>query len=416
LKIAILHDLLDRKGGAERTLLSIARRLEDRGHDVSIFTLILEKERTFTDLVEEVNVKEVGILKDWLGYSGASRSSMRWRLRNIFGSLDPTQQLYLLYALRTFSRLKLEEYDIIHASNYPASNAAALLKKEQGVPAVWGCNEPYRDLWLKEYSTEPFLSRAANRTVGDLLRFIDMRLVSSLDAIFVNSNYTRTLVERIYGRTSTVIYPGIDTRVYRPILDASVLKEHYCPEGGSLVLTVSRLYPAKKIDVLIRAVRRLKDRGERVKLLIIGEGPERERLQKLVHKLELPREVIIEGSVPDEEMPRYFSAADAFAFAAVDEPWGLVVLEAMACGLPVVVPSTGGPNESVQEGVTGLQVDGREPKEYAEKLETILRNRTLAGRIGKAARSRVQREFDLKRTIDSLEAFYLKTLETHPKN
>ncbi|UCD73035.1 MAG: glycosyltransferase family 4 protein [Candidatus Bathyarchaeota archaeon] len=281
MKIAVLHDLLDRKGGAEKTLLSIARHLEDRGHDVSIFTLILDKERTFTDLVEKVNVKEVGILKDWLSYSGAPRSSMRRRLRNMFGSLDPTQQLYLLYALRTFSGLKLGEYDIIHASNYPASNAAALLKKEQGVPAVWGCNEPYRDLWLKEYSTEPYLSRAANRTVGDLLRFIDVRLVSSLDAIFVNSNYTRTLVERIYGRTSTVIYPGIDTRVYRPILDASVLKERYCPEGGSLVLTVSRLYPAKKIDVLIRAVRRLKDRGERIKLLIIGEGPEERKTSEI---------------------------------------------------------------------------------------------------------------------------------------
>ncbi|UCD73034.1 MAG: glycosyltransferase family 4 protein [Candidatus Bathyarchaeota archaeon] len=135
----------------------------------------------------------------------------------------------------------------------------------------------------------------------------------------------------------------------------------------------------------------------------------------MVHELELQREVIIEGSVPDEEMPRYYSAADAFVFAAVDEPWGLVVLEAMACGLPVVVPSTGGPNESVQEGVTGLQVDGRDPQEYAEKLETILRNSRLARRIGKAARSRIQREFDLTRTVDSLEAFYLQILETHLK-
>lgn len=416
MKIAVLHDLLDRKGGAERTLLSIARNLEDRGHDVSIFTLILEKERTFTDLVEKVNVREVGILKNWLNHSGAARSSTRSHLRNVLGSLKLTQQFYLLYALRTFSRLKLEEYDIIHASNYPASNAAAFLKKEQGIPAVWGCNEPYRDLWLKEYNTEPYLSRAANRTIGGLLRFLDVRFVSSLDAIFVNSNYTRTLVERIYGRASTVIYPGIDTRIYRPRLDASALKEHYCPEGENLILTVSRLYPAKKIDVLIRAVQKLKDRGERVKLLIIGEGPERERLQKLAHKLGLLSEVIIEGSVPDEEMPRYFSAADAFVFAAPDEPWGLVVLEAMACGLPVVVPSTGGPSESVQDGVTGFQVDERRPDEYAETLGMILENSKLAGRIGHEARSTVQRRFDIRQTVDSLEAFYLKILETHPKS
>ncbi len=411
MKIALLHDLLDRRGGAERTLLSVAHHLQERGHEVTVFTLIFDESRTFTELVEPVKVREVGALRELLSHSDAALSPTRRQLRRIFGRLDPAQQFYLVYALQAFSRLDLGDYDIVHASNYPASNAAALIKKRQNVPAVWGCNEPYRDLWLSTKNAEPLLSKVADRTVGSLLRQLDLRLVSFLDAIYVNSKYTESLIKQIYDRTATVIYPGIDTELYSSVASASESKRQHCTEEEKMILTVSRLYPAKNIDTLIRAIRQLKDRGEKARLLIVGEGPEKDRLQNLAYELELSREIMLVSSVSDAEMLGYFAAADAFAFAAVDEPWGLVVLEAMACGIPVVVPSTGGPSESVQDGVTGLQVTGKDPSEYAEKLETILGDKRLADRIGQAGRSRVQREFNIERMVDSLEQFYLRAIE-----
>jgi len=332
-------------------------------------------------------------------------------LRRAFGRLNPAQAAFLLYGLQTFSRLDLEDFDIIHASNYPASNAAALIRKRDSAAAIWGCNEPYRDLWLPANGSESYISRAVNRTVGGAMRRLDVRLVSRLDAVYVNSRYTRALVKRIYGRTATIIYPGVDPGLYGPSLDGSDLKEHCCPRGENLILTVSRLYPAKKIDILIKALRRLRDRGERVRLLIIGEGPERDRLQRLAHGLGLAGEVLFEGAVPEEEMRRFYAAADVFAFAAPDEPWGLAVLEAMASGLPVVVPGTAGPAESVEDGVTGLHVAGEDLDEYAEKLGMIIADRELAERIGRSARSKVQKSFTVERMVDSLEAFYVRVLE-----
>jgi len=408
----MLHDLLDSRGGAERTLLSAARHLEERGHDVSIYTLIFDRERTFTDLVEDIDIHEIGALRGWLPRSGDTPSFARRYLRRIFGSLDPAQLLYLFYGLQTLSELELHDFDIIHASNYPASNAAALIKKKQGTVSIWGCNEPYRDLWLPVDNTESCFSRIADRTVGGALRCLDLSLVSRLDGIYVNSNYTRSLIKQIYNRTATVIYPGVDTSLFNSRSDGSDLKEYYCPRGEKLILTVSRLYPAKRIGVLIKAVRQLKDRGERTKLLIIGEGPERDRLYRLTKKLGLGRETIFGGSVRDEEMPKYFAAADVFAFSAVDEPWGLVVLEAMAYGLPVVAPDTGGSAEMIQNCVTGFQVARSDPNQYAEKLETILKDGKLARRIGRAARSKVQKKYSVGQMVDSLEAFYQGILES----
>ena len=412
LKIAMLHDLLDSRGGAERTLLSTARHLGERGHDVSIYTLIFDRERTFTDLVENIDVHEVGALRGWLSRPVGTPSLTRRHLRRIFGRPDPAQQVFLFYGLQTFSELGLHDFDIIHASNYPASNAAALIKKRRDAVSIWGCNEPYRDLWLPAGNTESCLSRVVDKTVGSALRCLDLSLVSRLDGIYVNSNYTRSLIKQIYNRRATVIYPGVDTPPRSSEPDGSDLKKCYCPNGEKLILTVSRLYPAKRIGVLIKAVRQLRDRGKRVKLLIIGEGPERDRLYWLTQELGLRREIIFGGSVRDEEMPKYFAAADVFAFSAVDEPWGLVVLEAMAYGLPVVVPCTGGTAEMVQDHLTGFHVAGSDPNQYAEILETILEDEKLARRIGRAARSSVQEKYGIGQMVDSLEAFYQEMLES----
>ena len=182
-----------------------------------------------------------------------------------------------------------------------------------------------------------------------------------------------------------------------------------------MILTVSRLYPAKRVDVLIEATRRLIDQGFSVKLLVIGEGPEKAGLHSLVHRLGLAQKVVFEGAVPEIEIQKYFTAADVFAFAAPDEPWGLVVLEAMTYGLPVVVPDKGGLAEMIQDGVTGLQVSGGRPESYAERLKMILENPRLARRIKYAAQSLVRERFTIERMVDSLEAFYLRTHESCPR-
>jgi len=409
LRIAVLHDLLDSRGGAERTLLSSVRLLEERGHQVSIYTLLLDRDRCFTRLLDGVNVNEIGVLKGHLNRREDTTSISR-RLRDYFGRLDPAKQIYLIYALKTFSNLELDGYDVVHASNYPASDAAALIKKKHQIPAIWGCNEPYRDLWLEKEREEPYLGRVMDRTMGSLLRSLDRRLVPSLDGIYVNSRYTQNLIQEIYGIRSTIIYPGIDIGQYSSNHNGSEIKDHYCPRGERLLLTVSRLYPAKRIDILIRSLRAVKRAGEKVRLLIIGEGPDRTRLERITEEMGVREEVSFRGSLPDTVMREYFAAADIFVFAAPDEPWGLVVLEAMASRLPVIVPTTGGSGEIVEDGITGLYTRQGTPREYAERILTLLRDEELAREIGNEAEATVKDRFHIEGMVDSLEELYLQTI------
>ncbi len=203
-----------------------------------------------------------------------------------------------------------------------------------------------------------------------------------------------------------VVPPGVDTQRFRPF-DATgrskARKSLGLPERGPLVVSVSRLVPRKGMDVLVEAVAALRLSFPELTVAIGGTGRDRPRLEGLVRRSGAPVRLL--GRVPDELLPGLVGAADVFVMACRDrwagleeEGFGIVFLEAAACGVPQVAGRSGGAAEAVVHGSTGLVVDDpSDPGAVAAALRRLLTDDALRLRMGEASRRRVEDSFGYDR-------------------
>jgi phosphatidylinositol alpha-1,6-mannosyltransferase len=196
----------------------------------------------------------------------------------------------------------------------------------------------------------------------------------------------------------SVLRPGADVERFRPDLPTADIRERHGLGDRPLIVCVSRLVPRKGQDVLIRSMRAIQRRVPDAGLLIVGSGPYDARLRGLAERAPT-RSVTFVGEVSEQDLPRYYAVGDVFAMpcrtrlAGLEvEGWGNVFIEAAACGRPVVVGDSGGSREALVHGETGLLVDGRDVDGVADALATLLEDPAYASRLGKAGRSRVERE------------------------
>jgi glycosyltransferase involved in cell wall biosynthesis len=169
---------------------------------------------------------------------------------------------------------------------------------------------------------------------------------------------------------------------------------HGVSEQDFLIVTCAKALPHKRLQDPIEAVKRL---GTRARLWVIGDGPERGRLEKLASGT--GGRVLFHGFVNQREMPSLLHAADALVLASEIEPWGLAVNEAMACGLPAVCSDRCGcAADLIREGVTGYAYPVGDVAELADRLGRLLAAPTEARRMGRAAQELVASEYDVKAT------------------
>jgi phosphatidylinositol alpha-1,6-mannosyltransferase len=195
----------------------------------------------------------------------------------------------------------------------------------------------------------------------------------------------------------SVLYPGADTEKFRPGLATADLRESHGLDERPVVVCVSRLVARKGQDVLIRAMHDVRRRVPEATLVVVGGGPHDGALRRLAQ--DAPHgAVVFAGEVSEEDLPRYYAMGDVFAMPCRTrlgglevEGWGNVFIEAAACGLPVVVGDSGGAREALEDGETGILVDGRRVGEVADAVATLLEDPPLARRMGEAGRARVER-------------------------
>jgi glycosyltransferase involved in cell wall biosynthesis len=175
------------------------------------------------------------------------------------------------------------------------------------------------------------------------------------------------------------------------------------------LVTTGSLVWQKGYEYCLMAIKRLTDLGIRTELHIIGDGPERQRVLFTVEDLGLTDDVHLHGRLPSEDVRRVLWNSDAFILASLSEGISNAVLEAMACGLPVVASDTGGMREAIRDGVDGYLVPPRDPEALAKALQQLVHPQARRS-LGKAARTRIERNFSLDVQTDRFVELYNSVL------
>mgnify|MGYP001571083690 CR=1 len=359
MKIALVHDFLREYGGAERVLEAI----HEMWPTASIYT-------SFVDWPSfaKAPAGKVDLFKSW-----DIRTSWVQRYWLIKKFISPLRFL----APKIWESFDLSHYDVVISSSGWFMCRGVTVKK----PAVHICyiHHPPRNLYgyatgsdLQKY----WIVRVYAGIVNFFLRHYDFETAQKVDYFIANSKETARRVKKFYRRESTVIYPPVDMPASaRQRVSASTLKTM----TPSYFLSVGRLTYAKRVDLAIMACNKLK-----LPLKIVGAGKEEGYFKKLASQGQALRsknseKVEFLGSVTDEELGKLYAGAKALIFCALDEDFGMVPVEAMAHGTPVIALAQGGVVETVVDGKTGVLFD--EPT-----VESLVGAIKKFGRLGKLGR------------------------------
>jgi len=235
------------------------------------------------------------------------------------------------------------------------------------------------------------------------------------DRIIANSDFSRTELVKlgVHPERITLIHPGVDVARFRPGLPCDDLRRSLgLPPERRMILSVGRLSRRKGFDQAIRALARLQEKGLDVAYAVIGIGPDRDYLEGVARECGMQSRVHFLGEVAMEDLPRWYCAADLFAMpnrriGGDTEGFGMVFLEAAACGRAVVAGKEGGTADAVLDGVTGFRVDGALVEEITSAFCGLLTDPALARSMGARGHARVRSEFSWESVAHKTRALRL---------
>jgi phosphatidylinositol alpha-1,6-mannosyltransferase len=285
--------------------------------------------------------------------------------------------------------LKRREINTTFHAQWQTLPFSILAKKEGLVDTIFNAAHA-RELLFNPFDGIPFLS--------DKYEHYCKWALSKADFHFPVSEYTADLlVERGVSRDQIeVIGNGTNPDQFYPT-EVDELRNELGFNGKKILLTITRLVPRKGVDTVIKAMGQLRDEYSDLKYLVVGDGEQMEELKALSEKLNLSDRVTFAGRVPHEKLNAYYNLGDIFVMPSKTmepdvEGFGIVFLEANACGKPVIGSRSGGIPSAIVEDETGLLVDEDNPNQLAQKISHLLEHPDVAARLGKRGRERILHE------------------------
>jgi glycosyltransferase involved in cell wall biosynthesis len=259
---------------------------------------------------------------------------------------------YLPLFPAAIERLNLSDYKLIISSNHSVSKGVKTNKNQLHISY---CHSPMRYAWDQSDQYLRGIKGSFAKAFMNYLRKWDLKSAGNVNYFIANSHHIAEKIKRIYKRDSAVIYPPVDVDKF----EVSEKKEDY-------YLIASRFVPYKKVDLVVEAFNKMPDK----KLVVIGSGPEKEKVKNIAGT-----NIEFIPYQPTDKLKEYLKKAKAFVFAA-EEDFGIVVVEAMACGTPVIALNKGGTAESVINNKTGILFDEQNPesiinavKEFEKRID-----------------------------------------------
>lgn len=295
------------------------------------------------------------------------------------------------------------DFEIIHAHVALPSGFAGLkikekLKKKGLVVTIHG-----QDLQIT------VLNKLSLKTMKKVLR--------NANVIITVSTKLKLLAEKILRikEKIKVINNGINPIEFCPYLKTDQSPTGLIRSKDIIVLSVSNLYESKGISLNIQAIGKISKKYHNLQYYVIGDGPERSKLERLTRKINLNDKILFLGQLTHSEALRYMTKADIFSLPSWNEGFGIVYLEAMACGKPVIACRGEGIEDVIEDGVTGLLVNPNDLDDLVVKLELLIREPVRARELGMRARELVMEKYTWEENAKNTIAVYKKVLK-HAKS
>ncbi len=356
-------------GGVESHVHSISKELVDRGHEVALFTSKIPETAHDFENVDGIEVT---------------------RIKPIFNVFTTPVMPKLKNAIIAQSA------DVVHAhvpppfSEYYAASAC----KYNKLPFVltYHC-----DLEVPNVLSKP-MSGFYRRTFGAYA-------IRNSDKIIVHTESYAATSRSVWKYEPTIIPSAIDIDRFTPNTNANAIRKRHGLKDSKVVLFLGRLKFHKGLEYLIESA---KYTGPDIKYLLVGEGDFEAHLREITKKFKVEDRIVFTGRIPNSEIPKYYSACDVFILPSITrlEAFGLVVIEAMSCGKPVIISNIPGVSENITDGEEGLLVEPANPKDIAKKINYLMKSEKLRLKMGANGRKKVVQNFSLKRVVDQLEKVY----------
>lgn len=381
MKIGFFTDgYLPQKNGVATSVLEYAEGLRKKGHTVTI------------------------IAPKYPGYKDKRNNVIRLTSVNYKKSVGVRVAVYL--PEKAFRDLLRLDFDVIHGhGDGPITMLGWIIAKRKNIPYILS----HHTFWNRYTHYLP---------VGRML--IRPRVVEKFTQIFANScsaiispSYVSKKELKNYGisKPITVIHHGLDLKKYIKGDTKFLRKKLKIKEKDKILLYVGRLGKEKSVDTLLYAFEKVQKKLPHTALVLIGEGQQKEYLQKLATKLDISENTYFLGEIDYKKIPSVFYSADVFVFASKTETLGKVVLEAMAAGLPTVTLNVAPFKELIRNKQEGILVSAT-PTSFARQIVTLLSDDNLRTTIGQNAKLRAQ-EFSLENAVQKIEDIYTKEIELY---
>jgi glycosyltransferase involved in cell wall biosynthesis len=373
LRLAFVYPQLKRLTGAQRLVLQLATALDGLGHQVTLVTHRLAPACRAL-LAPGVAIVETGRRVDWTGAHLADSA--------------------LEYALGMALTGKLPRpLDGAVFFGPPSLPALALARRHGEAALVSFCYEPPRFAYAdREQVAARFgpLAPVAHAAFG-LYRPVDRWLLGRADLVAANGRFGAAEIARVYGRPAIVIDHGV-TLVEATADDVAGVSARWNLDDAPVLLTVNHLHPRKRVDLFLAALARVRQTRPDARGLVVGDGADRGRLERIALDLGLAESVRFTGAVDDATLAALYRRASVYVHTGIRETFGLSVLEAAASACPVVAVDEGGPRDILEHGSYG-RLCASTPDALSAAVLALLADPEQAVALGAAAAAHVRRRY-----------------------
>ena len=372
-------------GGISRVVYDLSHRLIKDGHEVTVVTY-RDGETPYFEDDKGVKVYRVD------NYMINPNNFIDWIMQMNFNMIAKANQIIA----------EEGKFDVIHAHDWLVAYAAKTLKDSFKTPII-----------ATIHATEAGRNSGIHDEVQRYINDTEWMLTYESTEVIVNSNYMKSELQRLFGlpyEKINVVPNGVNLNLYNGVEKDYNFRRQYAADNEKIILYVGRLVYEKGIQNLIAAMPKVLNGYHDSKLIIAGKGGMIDELRDEVRRLNIENKVYFTGYLNLNQVTKMYKCADVAVFPSTYEPFGVVALEGMLSGTPVVVSDVGGLNEIVQHRENGMKSYAGNPNSIADSILELLYNPGLGAEVSRAAKAKVKAQYNWNKIAQDTHFIYQKAI------